>query len=90
MIRLLLHYRLTITCFSLILALGSAQVWLAHLRVENNRTIQNVQNDITATIQEIQKLKLELSSMTRPETLRQLARKELGMRPPLPMQVIRP
>ncbi|PIQ34438.1 MAG: cell division protein FtsL [Zetaproteobacteria bacterium CG_4_9_14_3_um_filter_49_83] len=70
--------------------LGGGQVWLAHVRIENNRTIQSVRADIESARQNIQKLRLELSSMTRPENLKSVARKKLGMQAPLPMQVVRP
>jgi len=83
-------YRLVISLFMATLLWGGLQVWLAHSRIENNHATQRLQVEIASVRQTIQTLKLELASLTRPESLRQLAKKKLGMRPPLPLQVIRP
>lgn len=70
--------------------LGGGQVWLSHLRLENHQQLQAVTTDIAHVNEDIQKLRVELSSLTRPELLRSMAEKKLGMHSPLPMQVIRP
>jgi len=70
--------------------LAAAQVGLAHKRLELARQHTAVQNEARSLHAEISRLTLELATLSRPEKLRRVAVSELGMRPPTPMQVIRP
>lgn len=80
------------TAFIIMLAtiamLAGAQVWLSHLRYEISLETASVRKEQTALVQETHKLGLELASLTRPERLRKVARTELGMAAPRPVQVI--
>lgn len=69
-------------------ALAAGQIWLSHLRYELSLEAQKLNADKQEVLGESSKLRLELASMTRPERLRKLAQKKLGMRPPLPAQVV--
>lgn len=73
-----------------LVTLAGTQVWLSHLRYEQSVESNRVQKEKQALLEEQQRLRLELSNLTRPERLRKIAQNELGMRPPAPMQVIRP
>ncbi|MDX8388675.1 MAG: cell division protein FtsL [Ghiorsea sp.] len=70
--------------------LAAGQVWLSHLRVDVAQRVSKLKQERNTVKQEVQNLKLELASLMRPDTLRRLAREELGMRAPKPMQVIKP
>jgi len=70
--------------------LATAQVWLSHIRYELSLETSRIQKEQSELKREMHQLNLELASLTRPERLRKIAQTELGMAPPLPMQVIRP
>jgi cell division protein FtsL len=70
--------------------LAAAQVGMAHKRLELARQHDAVQHEVRSLHAEISRLTLEFATLSRPERLRRLAVAELGMRPPTPMQVIRP
>ncbi len=70
--------------------LAAAQVGMAHKRLELARQHDAVHREVRSLHAEISRLTLELATLSRPERLRRLAIAELGMRPPTPMQVIRP
>ena len=70
--------------------LATAQVWLSHIRYEQSIETSRVQKEQNEIKREMHQLTLELASLTRPERLRKIAQTELGMAPPLPMQVVRP
>ena len=70
--------------------LAATQVWLSHVRYELSLETSRIQKEQSELNREIHQLNLELASLTRPERLRKIAQTELGMAPPLPMQVIRP
>lgn len=72
-----------------IVGLATGEVWLSHARYEVSRQADHdikQRQTLTATLN---KLKLELASITRPDKLRSVAKK-MDMAPPSPMQVIRP
>ncbi|MDX8397171.1 MAG: cell division protein FtsL [Mariprofundaceae bacterium] len=81
---------LSITFFLLLSTLAAAQIWLSHLRVELAQSSHLTQQDINTLQENIQKLGLEYASLARPERLRRLAHKQLGMQAPRPMQVFQP
>lgn len=70
--------------------LATAQIWLAHDRYAIAHETTLARHHVADTQAEINRLGLELASLTRPERLRELAKNRLGMAPPLPMQVWRP
>jgi len=70
--------------------LAAAQVGLAHKRLELARQHTAVKNEARSLHAEISRLTLELATLSRPEKLRRVAVSDLGMRPPTPIQVIRP
>jgi len=70
--------------------LAAAQVGMTHQRLELARQHAAVQQEVRSVHAEISRLTLELATLSRPERLRRLAVSKLGMRPPTPMQVIRP
>ena len=70
--------------------LATAQVWLSHIRYEQSLETSRVQKEKNELKREMHQLNLELASLTRPERLRKIAQTELGMAPPLPIQVVRP
>jgi len=70
--------------------LATAQVWLSHIRYELSLETSRIQKEQSELKSEMHQLNLELASLTRPERLRKIAQTELGMAPPLPMQVVRP
>ena len=70
--------------------LAAGQVWLSHLRVNTAQDAASLKKEKVILEQEVQGLKLELASLTRPDTLRRLAREKLGMHAPTPMQVMKP
>ncbi len=70
--------------------LAAGQVWVSHLRVDVAQHVTRLKQEKNLLQQEVQGLKLELASLMRPNTLRRLAREKMGMRPPVPMQVVKP
>lgn len=70
--------------------MATAQVWLSHLRYELSLETSRIQKEQSELKREMHQLNLELASLTRPERLRKIAHVDLGMAPPLPMQVVRP
>ena len=68
--------------------LSAAQIWLSYLRYDLSLETHSLSVEKQTALKEISKLHLEFASLTRPERLRQLARTELHMAPPKPMQVI--
>jgi len=70
--------------------LAAAQVWLSHLRIELSQHAYVLQQGIEKQHDGMQVLGLEYASLARPNRLRQLAHKKLGMQAPKPMQVLRP
>jgi len=78
--------------FALVVSIGllaGAKVWVSYLRVDTEQQVANLKKEKVLLVQDVQNLKLELASMTRPDTLRRLAR-ELGMAAPTAMQVVKP
>ncbi|HKJ83478.1 MAG TPA: cell division protein FtsL [Mariprofundaceae bacterium] len=82
--------RLWIVSGLMMAALATAQVWLAHGRYAIAHKTTLARHHVENTQAEINRLGLELASLTRPERLRELAKQRLNMAPPLPMQVWRP
>jgi len=70
--------------------LATAQVALAHQRLETAGQYNQLQRDVRQVEDEINRLNIELTMLTRPEQLRTVALEQLGMRPPTAMQVINP
>ncbi len=68
---------------------AGGKVWVSYLRVDTEQSVSQLQKEKVLLVQDVQNLRLELASMTRPDTLRRLAR-ELGMSAPSAMQVIKP
>ncbi|HID37824.1 MAG TPA: cell division protein FtsL [Ghiorsea sp.] len=78
--------------FSLVATIGllaGGKVWVSYLRVDTEQSVNQLKKEKVLLVQDVQNLKLELASMTRPDTLRRLAR-ELGMAAPSAMQVMKP
>lgn len=84
------HLRPWLPMAVLLLTMVAAQIWLSHMRYEVAQSTQLAQQEQQLLVDEINKLRLELASITRPERLRRLAKTELGMHPPRPLQVIHP
>jgi len=76
--------------FLSISTLAATQVWLSHLRIETSQHASTLQQEITKQHEKIQVLGLEYASLSRPNRLRRLAHRELGMQAPRPIQVLRP
>lgn len=72
-----------------VVVLAGNQVWLSHLRYEVSLKSQRLLVEQTTIKQQTRALSLEIASLTRPDRLREYARK-LGMGPPRPMQVLHP
>jgi cell division protein FtsL len=72
-----------------IVVLAAAEVWLAHARYEVSRQTERGLDERQILSADLNRLNLELASITRPDRLRSEAKK-LGMAPPSPMQVVRP
>lgn len=70
--------------------LATAQVGLAHQRLGMAGQYNQLQRDVRQAEDEINRLNIELTMLTRPENLRTVALKQLGMRPPTAMQVVNP
>jgi len=73
-----------------ICALAAGQVYLSHVRVGISQKVAEAKVAQGQVQREVQNLKLEVASITRPDTLRRLAREKLGMFSPTPMQVVQP
>ena len=73
-----------------IVSLAWAQIWLAHMRLENAQQRQLVQQRIEQEERSIARLSLEYANLTSPQRLRQWAHDSLGMRAPRPEQLIAP
>jgi cell division protein FtsL len=73
-----------------VLVLATAQVALAHQRLETAGRYNQLQHDVRQAGDEISRLKIELAMLTRPERLRAVALDQLGMHPPTAAQVINP
>lgn len=71
-------------------SLAAVQVGMAHKRLDLAAGYATAQREVRQMHIEISRLTLELATLRRPERIRSLAISELGMRPPTPMQVIRP
>ena len=70
--------------------LATAQVALAHQRLETVGQYNKLQRDVRQAGDEINRLNIELAMLTRPDRLRSIALDELGMRPPTAAQVVNP
>jgi len=70
--------------------LAAGQVGMAHRRLVLAGQQTAAQREVRQLHAEISRLTLELATISRPERLRRIAISKLGMRPPTPMQVIRP
>ncbi|MDQ6989337.1 MAG: cell division protein FtsL [Mariprofundaceae bacterium] len=73
-----------------IFVIGLGQVWLAHVRGQVAHSTSMLQAERQLLLASVQGLRLELTSLMRPDTLRRLARENLGMQKPRPSQVVRP
>lgn len=70
--------------------LAAGQVWLSHMRIDQTHQTQKIAGQQAALSHELQNLRLELASLSRPERLRRIAQERLHMGPPQPMQVLQP
>ncbi len=70
--------------------LATAQLGMAHKRLELARQHAAMQREVHSLHADIDRLTLEFATLTRPERLRHLAISKLGMRAPAPAQVIYP
>jgi len=70
--------------------LAASQVWLSHLRLETSQQTAALQQESAKLHEKIQVLGLEYASLSRPNRLRQLAHRKLGMQAPRSIQVLRP
>jgi len=77
-----------LSCLALVV-LATAQVALAHQRLDTAGQVNRLQRDVRQIEDEINRLNIELTMLTRPEQLRTVALEQLGMRPPTAMQVIK-
>jgi len=71
-----------------IILLAALQVWQQHARVSEKQVFEGYKKERSMLQQDVQTLRLELASLTRPDTLRRLAREKLGMDSPKPVQVM--
>jgi len=78
-----------VLCLAVVL-LATAQVAVAHQRLETAGEYNRLQRDVRQAGDEINRLNIELAMLTRPDRLRTVALKELGMRPPTAAQVVIP
>jgi len=86
-----MNTRLThVLLFLSVTILASSQVWLSHLRNETSQQSAFLQQTIAQQQEKIQVLGLEYASLSRPNRLRLLAHRKLGMQVPRAMQVLRP
>jgi len=74
----------------LLVVLASAQVAVAHQRLETVARHNALQREATRLGDEISRMNIELAMLTRPERLRSVAVGQLGMQAPKPMQVVSP
>ncbi len=87
----ILQRRKLIVAFVFLIALSAAcQVALSHERYELTKEMTSVQHEKKDLMAAMNRLSLELASLARPERIRKLAKSQLGMAPPTPMQVIQP
>jgi len=70
--------------------MAAAQINLAHQRNGLSQQLSLTQNEAQSLRAELNRLNLEMASLTRPERLRALASSQLGMVPPSSGQVVRP
>ena len=70
--------------------LAAGQIGLAHLRNGLSQEISQARQQRQVLQAELNRLRLELASLTRPERLRSLATARLGMGPATARQIIRP
>ena len=70
--------------------MAAAQINLAHQRNGLSQQLSLTQSKAQSLRAEMNRLNLEMASLTRPERLRALATSELGMVPPSSSQVVRP
>lgn len=70
--------------------LATAQVAVAHQRLDTAAEYNRLQRDVRQISDEINRMNIELAMLTRPERLRTVALEELGMRPPTAKQVVNP
>jgi len=70
--------------------MAALQVGLARQRLTLAGERADAERQARALRAELGKLRLEWATLTRPERVRRLAVSKLGMRPPLPAQVVRP
>lgn len=73
-----------------LVALAFAQVGLGHARYMLAKELRSTQHELKGVRAEVNHLRLEWASLTRPERLRRLATQRLHMAPPSPLQVIQP
>ena len=74
-------------CLALVL-LATAQLGVAHERLETAGQYNAMQREVRQLNDEINRMNIELTMLTRPERLRSVAVEQLGMRPPTAMQVV--
>ncbi|MFQ5356230.1 MAG: cell division protein FtsL [Mariprofundaceae bacterium] len=83
--------RKLIVAFGFLIAMSATcQVGLSHERYELTKEMTSARHEQKDLMAEMNRLSLELASLTRPERIRKLAKSQLGMAPPTPMQVIQP
>ncbi|MDQ6950469.1 MAG: cell division protein FtsL [Mariprofundales bacterium] len=75
---------------SLLALLAGVQVWVSQARYEMSRQSKSLTTEYSDLRYRITQLRLERSSLIRPERLRRIARDQLGMAPPKAQQVVRP
>jgi len=73
-----------------VVLLATAQVAVAHQRLETAGQYNRLQREVRQAGDEINRLNIELSMLTRPDHLRSVALEKLGMRPPTAAQVVNP
>ncbi len=71
-------------------SLAALQVGLSQRRLELAERQHQLQRRLRGLQHETDRLRVELATLTRPERIRRQASGRLGMRPPLPQQVLRP
>lgn len=73
-----------------VLVLAAAQLALANQRLQTASQYNRLQRDVRQAGDDISRLKIELSMLSRPERLRAVALDQLGMHPPTAAQVVHP
>ncbi len=71
-------------------ALATAQVALANQRLQTAVQTSRLQGEVRRASDDVSRLKIELSMLSRPDRLRAVALDRLGMRPPTAAQVVHP